>query len=110
MLNRSTPDGTVNQENLRLAKAADTYLLNGEGVEVWEPRFYLSWFPLHPGGRSILAFLSCLQHFADTVKQPGTFHCSNDLLNRIHLVQRTETSNLHSIPTVPRTAMSAWVG
>ena len=32
-------DGTVNQDNLRNAKAEDTYTLAGEGVEVWEPRF-----------------------------------------------------------------------
>ena len=32
-------DGLVNQENLRNAKATDTYILKGEGVETWEPKF-----------------------------------------------------------------------
>ena len=32
-------DGTVDQGNLRSAKCADTYILKGEGIEEWEPRF-----------------------------------------------------------------------
>ena len=32
-------DGTVNQENLRGARAEDVYILKGQGEEIWEPRF-----------------------------------------------------------------------
>ncbi|WP_299053701.1 alpha-L-rhamnosidase [uncultured Polaribacter sp.] len=32
-------DGTLLTENLRRARATDTYILNGKGEEVWEPRF-----------------------------------------------------------------------
>jgi alpha-L-rhamnosidase len=32
-------DGRVDQSNLRTAWARDTYILKGEGEEVWEPRF-----------------------------------------------------------------------
>ena len=32
-------DGTLNQENLRSARAEDHYILKGEGDETWEPRF-----------------------------------------------------------------------
>ena len=109
------PDGTVNQENLRLAKAADTYILNGEGVEVWEPRFTYHGFRYiqvegYPGIPELSSVRGRVVY--SSVKQTGDFSCSNDLLNRIHrLVQRTETSNLHSIPTeTARSAMSAWVG
>jgi len=33
------PTGEVDQSNLRTAFARDTYVLKGEGEEVWEPRF-----------------------------------------------------------------------
>ncbi|WP_253342693.1 family 78 glycoside hydrolase catalytic domain [Sphingobium sp. OAS761] len=33
------PSGEVDQSNLRTAFARDTYILKGEGEEVWEPRF-----------------------------------------------------------------------
>jgi len=32
-------DGTIDQTNLFLATATDTYILNGKGTESWEPRF-----------------------------------------------------------------------
>jgi len=34
-----SPTGEVDQSNLRTAFARDTYILKGEGEEVWEPRF-----------------------------------------------------------------------
>src|SRR5215211_6870633 len=33
------PDGTIYTENLRSARQTDTYILKGEGKEVYEPRF-----------------------------------------------------------------------
>src|SRR5262249_8855528 len=33
------PDGSLYTANLRSARAADTYVLKGDGTEVWEPRF-----------------------------------------------------------------------
>ena len=33
------PDGTINPENLRSARAEDVYILRGDGDETWEPRF-----------------------------------------------------------------------
>jgi alpha-L-rhamnosidase len=32
-------DGTVLTENLRRARVIDTYILNGEGTEIWQPKF-----------------------------------------------------------------------
>ena len=32
-------DGHVNQLNLRSARCSDTYILKGEGIEVYSPRF-----------------------------------------------------------------------
>jgi alpha-L-rhamnosidase len=97
------PDGTVNQENLRGAAATDVYILKGEGLEVWEPRFTYHGFRYiqvegwpgvpEPGaieGRVVRSATASV----------GEFACSNDLLNRIHrLVWWTEATNQHSIPT-----------
>lgn len=40
------PDGTVNQRNLRGAKAKDEYIIGQEGKHTWASAFHLSWFPL----------------------------------------------------------------
>jgi alpha-L-rhamnosidase len=96
-------DGTVNQENLRVAEAKDTYILKGGEEEQWEPSFTyhgfryiqiegLPYLP-QPGDIQIKVVRS-------SVGQTGKFKCSNELLNRIHyMVRSTEASNLHSIPT-----------
>jgi alpha-L-rhamnosidase len=96
-------NGTVNQENLRSAKAQDTYVLKGEAEENWEPAFtyhgfryiQVEGFPYPPkiGDISVKVVRS-------SVDPAGKFNCSNELLNRIHkMVVSTEASNLHSIPT-----------
>jgi alpha-L-rhamnosidase len=36
---RLNPDGTLDFTNLKLAKATDTFVLNGKGVETFQPRF-----------------------------------------------------------------------
>lgn len=98
-------DGFVNRENLRNAKAEDTYILKGDGVEEWRPSFtyhgfryiQVEGFPCKPdpeaGDISVHAVRSA-------VATTGRFECSNPLLNDIHrMVVHTEGSNLHSIPT-----------
>lgn len=96
-------DGTINQENLRNAKATDTYILKGEGIERWEPRFTYHGFryiqveglPKAPQEGDIVVKI-----VRNAVNKTGEFRCSNELLNRIHkMVVATESSNLHSVPT-----------
>ena len=36
---RLNPDGTIYTANLRGARAIDTYICKGEGIETWQPRF-----------------------------------------------------------------------
>ena len=43
------PDGTIYTENLRSARQTDTYVLKGDGEEVYEPRFTFHGFPLRRG-------------------------------------------------------------
>ena len=96
-------NGLVNQENLRTAAATDVYILKGEGVETWEPRFTYHGFRYvqiegWPGKPSVNDFEA--KRVRSDVEVAGSFHCGNELLNRINqMVQRTEASNLHSIPT-----------
>lgn len=96
-------NGTVNQENLRTAAATDVYILKGEGVEKWEPRFTYHGFRYMqiegwPGKPTVNDFV--VKKVRSDVEPAGEFNSSNDLLNRIsQMVKRTEASNLHSIPT-----------
>lgn len=96
-------NGKVNQDNLRNAKATDTYILKGEGIEEWEPSFtyhgfryfQIEGFPYRPGKDDVK-----VKVVRSAVKKTGAFRCSNQLLNDIHqMVVNTEASNLHSVPT-----------
>lgn len=96
-------DGTVNQSNLRGAKATDTYILCGKGQEIYEPRFTYHGFRYvqleglieTPQIGNIIGRV-----VRSSVSKVGEFSCGNELLNRIHSsIQQTESSNLHSVPT-----------
>jgi len=96
-------NGLVNQENLRNAKAEDTYILKGNGVETWHPAFtyhgfryvQVEGFPYPPRVGDITVNV-----VRTAVRTTGKFKCSNQLLNDIHqMIVNTEASNLHSVPT-----------
>ena len=109
-------DGTVNQDNLRSARATDTCITRGVGAETYEPRFtyhgfryvQIEGYPGRPAPKAIQGRVVC------TALQPrGTFECSNGLLNQI---QRScwwgERTNFHSIPTdcPQRDERQGWMG
>lgn len=96
-------NGLVNQDNLRNAKAEDSYTLKGGEVETWEPKFtyhgfryvQIEGFPNPPKEGDIE-----IKVVRSSVAQTGEFQCSNKLLNEIHrMVVHTEAANLHSVPT-----------
>lgn len=79
----------------------DCYILKGDGVEVWNPRFTfhgfryveITGFP----GRPTLDNVEGLRMSAD-LKHSGTFQCSNELINRINkAVEWTFLSNVFSV-------------
>jgi alpha-L-rhamnosidase len=80
-------DGTVYRENLRLARATDTYVCRGGGVEEWTPRFtfhgfrYVEVTGLDKKPSSDL--LAALVLHTD-MRPTGKFRCSSSLLNRLH--------------------------
>ncbi|MCP4312929.1 MAG: family 78 glycoside hydrolase catalytic domain [Bacteroidetes bacterium] len=96
-------DGTVMTENLRLARATDTYILKGEGVEVWQPKFTyhgfqyveLSGFPGKPGLDAITGIV-----LSSTALDASTFSCSNEMNNTLYRnIRTTQSANFIDIPT-----------
>lgn len=110
-------DGSINVENLRAARATDTYILRGDPEgEIYEPRFTYHGFRYVeltglPGTPGLDTIRARLVHTA--VRPTGGFSCSNQLLNDIHkmIVWGTRT-NLHSIPTdcPQRNERMGWLG
>ncbi|MGD2294775.1 MAG: family 78 glycoside hydrolase catalytic domain [Candidatus Aminicenantes bacterium] len=110
------PDGTINQENLRSARAEDVYILKGKGDEIYEPRFTyhgfryveLTGFPCVP---TLKTLRGRVVHTA--VEQTGSFICSKSLLNQMqnNFLWGFKT-NLHSIPTdcCQRDERMGWLG
>jgi len=110
------PNGMINQENLRSARAEDVYILKGEGEEVWEPRFTYHGFRFvevtgFPGVPTLETLRGRVVHSA--VKPSGSFACSNPVLNAIQrIVTWGQKTNLHGIPTDcnQRDERMGWMG
>ena len=110
------PDGNIDRDNLRQAKARDTYILRGEGEEVFEPHFTYHGFRYievtgYPGTPSINSIRGRVVHTA--VETTGSFAASTTLLNDIQrLVVWTQLTNLFSIPTDcdQRDERQGWMG
>jgi alpha-L-rhamnosidase len=97
------PDGTVFRDNLRSARATDTYICKGGGVETWEPRFTYHGFQyVEVQGLSQSPTTST---FTAAVAQSGlpeagSFQCSNDLINHIYSnMHWSVRDNQFSVPT-----------
>ena len=97
-------NGMINVENIRRARATDTYILRGDGdEEIWEPRFTYHGFRYvevtgYPGTPRLDSIRGRVVH--TDVKPHGNFVASKQILNRIqHLILWGIRSNLHSVPT-----------
>jgi len=109
-------NGLVNQQNLRTARATDTYILKGEGVEVYEPRFTYHGFRYvqvegYPGTLTPDDIEGRVVHTA--IEPRGQFECSNELLNQIQRnAQWGYRTNWHSVPTdcPQRDERQGWMG
>ena len=97
-------DGTVNQVNLRSAKATDRYVLSGNPEEEWEPRFtyhgfryaQLEW-PEQQIARPPLIVGRVVR---SAVERAGSVRTSSAYLNSLQdAIVWTESSNLHGLPT-----------
>jgi len=109
-------DGTINQENLRSARAEDHYILKGEGEEMWEPRFTYHGFRYievtnFPGTPKLDTLRGRVVHSA--VSPIGSFSASKDILNGLQrIITWGQKTNLHSIPTDcdQRDERMGWMG
>ncbi|MBI4165785.1 MAG: family 78 glycoside hydrolase catalytic domain [Acidobacteria bacterium] len=97
------PNGMINRENIRGARAEDTYILRGEGTEIYEPRFTYHGFRYvevtgFPGTPSLDSIRARLVH--TDVEPTGSFVSSNPTLNAIQKITRWGLrTNLHSVQT-----------
>jgi alpha-L-rhamnosidase len=110
------PDGMINQENLRGAKAREIYILRGASDETFEPHFTYHGFRYievtgYPGTPGLQSIRGRVAHTAvDTI---GSFAASNQLLNDIQrAIWWTQLTNLFSIPTDcdQRDERQGWMG
>lgn len=109
-------NGMINTVPNREAKTTDTYILKGEGEELYEPRFTYHGFRYvevtgFPGTPTLESLEGRVVHSA--VEPVGSFACSNSLINRIHQnVLWGQLSNLMSVPTdcPQRDERMGWMG
>lgn len=100
---RLNPDGTIYTTNLRTARATDTYILKGQGEEVWQPRFTFHGFQYvevsgYPGKPGPDAITGIAIHSATPLV--GAFECSSPMVNRLYQnIVWTQRANFISIPT-----------
>lgn len=109
-------DSTLFRDNLRAAKATDTYILKGGGMEEWEPRFTYHGFRYvevagYPGEVTAEQFTGRFVY--DEMETVGAFTSSNALLNQIHTnAWWGIASNYKGIPVdcPQRNERQAWLG
>ncbi|MCH5376491.1 MAG: family 78 glycoside hydrolase catalytic domain, partial [Planctomycetes bacterium] len=111
------PDGRLMTENLRRARATDTWILRGEpDGEVFEPRFTYHGFQYvevtgYPGTATEESLVGIAVH-SDT-PMTSSFECSDPVLNRFYRnVTWTQRANFFEIPTdcPQRDERLGWMG
>jgi alpha-L-rhamnosidase len=106
------PDGTLYRDNLRSARCMDEYILKGEGVEIYEPRFtYRGFRYVEVTGAPPVELEGRLVH--DDLERTGAWSCSNPLLNRIYAnIEWGLRDNYRSVPTdcPQRDERQGWLG
>jgi alpha-L-rhamnosidase len=95
--------GNFYTDNLRAAKAEDTYILKGGAEEVFEPRFTWHGFRYlriegYPGEIKPENFKAVVLY--SDMKPTGTFSSSNELINQLqHNIQWGQKGNFLDVPT-----------
>ncbi len=96
-------EGNFYTTNLRSADATDTYVLKGEGEEVFEPHFTFHGFRFvklegYPGTPTLDDITGVVIH--SDMKPTGTFTCSDPLINQLQSnIQWGQRDNFLDIPT-----------
>lgn len=96
------PDGSLYTENLRTARATDTYTCAGGGEETWEPRFTFHGFryvEIQGLAKDESCELTGVVLHSDT-PPTGRFQCSHPLLNQLAKnIVWGQKSNFLEVPT-----------
>lgn len=95
-------DGELYTENLRKAEATDTYILSGNGEEIFRPLFTFHGFRYAEltltGDVQIVSI--CAEAMYTDLKSTGEFSCSDPIVNRIYLnALWGQRDNFLNIPT-----------
>ena len=110
-------DGRLSTENLRCARAVNTYTLKGDpGGEVWTPEFTFHGFQFieltgYPGKPDLDSVTGIVLH-SDTPRH-GEFACSDPMLDRLYQnIQWTQRANFFEMPTdcPQRDERMGWTG
>jgi alpha-L-rhamnosidase len=100
---RLNPDGTLYTDNLRSARAIDTYICSGNGEEIWQPRFTFHGFQyVEVSGLREPADASTITGIALSSDTPsaGAFECSDPMVNKLYSnIVWTQRANFIDIPT-----------
>ena len=100
---RLLEDGTLLKANLRDARAEDSYICKGGGLEVWQPQFTFHGFQYvsltgYPGTPDLDTITGVELTSATPVV--GSFACSDERLNQLyHNICQTQRANFIDIPT-----------
>ncbi len=110
-------DGRLSTENLRCARAVDTYILKGDPTgETWTPEFTYHGFQYveltgFPGTPCTDAVTGIVIH-SDTPRH-GSFECSDPMLNKLYQnMSWTQRANFFEMPTdcPQRDERMGWTG
>ncbi|GHO89882.1 glycoside hydrolase family 78 protein [Dictyobacter formicarum] len=110
------PDGSIYTTNLRSARQTDSYILKGQGQEVFEPHFTFHGFRYvelsgYPGQPTLEALTGLVTH-SDT-PPTGSFECSNLMVNQLQKnIVWGQRGNFISVPTdcPQRDERLGWMG
>jgi len=113
-------DGSLDQKDIAVHVrenrfSTDEYILRGEGVETWEPRFVYHGFQyVEVTGLSEKPTLDMIQGrvVRTAFDRAGSFECSNPLINKIQRATLwAYIGNFHGYPTdCPHREKNGWTG
>jgi alpha-L-rhamnosidase len=96
-------EGNFYTANLRSAKATDQFILNGSGVEIFEPHFSFHGFRYvmiedFPGTPELSSITGVVVH--SEMQPTGNFACSDSMINQLqHNIQWGQKGNFLDVPT-----------
>jgi len=110
-------DGSIDNEHInKFTKDdmahCDKYILKGNGIEEWEPRFAYHGFRYVEVTNAPEDFELVGRVVNTDIATIGEFECSDEMLNKIHDASKWSTlTNYHGIPTdCPHREQNGWTG